>query len=81
MLVLKRCHRERNMARFYALAIEDTLFGDKALLRNWGRIGTRGREIRQFYPDDADARRAMEEWVRRKRQRGYHIVAPDPAIL
>ena len=31
------------MARFYALSIEPTLFGDVCLIRRWGRIGTRGQ--------------------------------------
>lgn len=71
MLVLHRRDPARNMARFYALAIEDTLFGDKALLRNWGRIGARGREVRDLYSTEALARQALESWIRRKRKRGY----------
>ncbi|WP_404513759.1 WGR domain-containing protein [Bradyrhizobium ottawaense] len=31
------------MARFYVLAIEPTLFGNTALVREWGRLGQRGR--------------------------------------
>ena len=38
MLVLERRDPSRNMARFYVLAIEPTLFGDMALVREWGRI-------------------------------------------
>jgi hypothetical protein len=30
----------RNMARFYVLAIEPTLFDEMALVREWGRIGS-----------------------------------------
>lgn len=71
MLVLHRRDSARNMARFYVLAIEDTLFGDKALLRNWGRIGARGREVRDLYSTEALARQAMDKWARQKFQRGY----------
>jgi predicted DNA-binding WGR domain protein len=42
LLVLERRDAQRNMARFYVLAIEPTLFGDVALLREWGRIGSTG---------------------------------------
>ena len=40
MLVLERRNAGRNMARFYVLAIEPTLFGEMALVREWGRIGS-----------------------------------------
>ena len=30
----------RNMARFYTMALQPTLFGEWALLREWGRIGS-----------------------------------------
>jgi predicted DNA-binding WGR domain protein len=43
MLVLERRNASRNMARFYVLAIEPTLFGEMALVREWGRIGSWGR--------------------------------------
>ena len=35
MLVLERRNASRNMARFYVLAIEPTLFGEMALVREW----------------------------------------------
>ena len=39
-LVLERCDPARNMARFYVLTIEPTLFGDTALVREWGRLAS-----------------------------------------
>ncbi len=77
MLVLKRRDPARNMARFYVLTIEDTLFGSKALLRRWGRIGTGGREIRQIYPGESEAAQAMAKWASLKQRRGYEIEACD----
>ena len=44
VLVLERVDRAKNMARFYVLSIEPTLFEDLALVRRWGRIGSAGRE-------------------------------------
>ena len=43
LLVLERREPAANMACFYVLSLEDTLFGDTALVREWGRLGTTGR--------------------------------------
>jgi len=59
------------MARFYVLSIEPTLFGDHALIRGWGRIGSIGRQRREFFADDASAGVALETWLARMHRRGY----------
>lgn len=59
------------MARFYVMQVEAGLFGDSQLLRHWGRIGARGREIRSHYPTREEARAALDLWLRRKLKRGY----------
>jgi predicted DNA-binding WGR domain protein len=41
-LVLDRVDSTCNMARYYVLAIEPSLFGDAPLIREWGRIGRSG---------------------------------------
>jgi predicted DNA-binding WGR domain protein len=43
-LYVQRIDTTKNMARFYAMSIEPDLFGGSALVRRWGRIGTRGQE-------------------------------------
>lgn len=43
-LYAQRSDTTKNMARFYAMSIEPDLFGGSALVRRWGRIGTRGQE-------------------------------------
>lgn len=70
-ILLERIDPGRNMARFYVLSIEPTLFGDQALIRGWGRIGSKGRQRREFFADDASAGVALETWLARKRRRGY----------
>ena len=50
VLVLERVDRAKNMARFYVLSIEPTLFEDLALVRRWGRIGSAGRERIDLHP-------------------------------
>lgn len=71
LLVLERRDPARNMARFYVLTIEPTLFGDAALVREWGRLGTRGRRRLDLFREEAAAFEALETWLTRKRRRGY----------
>ena len=54
-VVLRRVDPELNVARFYALMIERDLFGTVRLVRNWGRIGTRGRERVQVFVGEEEA--------------------------
>ena len=70
-VVLRRIDPELRMARFYSVMIERDLFGTVRLVRNWGRIGTRGREIVQVFDYEFEARKALEAFARAKRQRGY----------
>ena len=70
-LLLHRIDPARNMARYYALSLEPSLFGDIALARRWGRIGTRGTQILELHPDRASALAALERLAARKRLRGY----------
>lgn len=49
LLVLERREPNANMARFYVLSLEETLFGDTALVREWGRLGTPGRRRLDLY--------------------------------
>jgi predicted DNA-binding WGR domain protein len=63
------------MARFYVLAIEPTLFGDMALVREWGRIGASGRRRLDLHSDLASAAEALDAWLARKGRRGYRIRA------
>ena len=67
----RRIDPTRNMARFYLLSLEPTLFGDVALLRHWGRIGTRGRQALSLHATMADAESALTRQITRRRKRGY----------
>ncbi|MEY9186482.1 WGR domain-containing protein [Bradyrhizobium ottawaense] len=63
-LVLQRCDPACNMARFYVLTIEPTLFGDTALVREWGRLGQRGRRRMDLFAGRVQAVEALETWRR-----------------
>ena len=75
VLVLERVDRARNMARFYVLSIEPTLFDDLALVRRWGRIGTVGRQRIDLHPSRPVAQIELKKWLDRKRRRGYQLRA------
>ncbi|EIM31123.1 WGR domain-containing protein [Microvirga lotononidis] len=70
-LVLRRCDPRCNMARYYVLSIEPSLFGDAALIREWGRLGRSGQRRVELYENRSCAMEALETRLRRKRRRGY----------
>jgi predicted DNA-binding WGR domain protein len=71
MLVLQRRDEASNVARFYVLAIEPTLFGDMALVREWGRLGCEGRRRLDLYMSETAALESLSAWLARKSKRGY----------
>jgi predicted DNA-binding WGR domain protein len=75
-LVLRGVDVARNMARFYAMSIEPTLFDGRSLVRNWGRMGTQGRYKIEPFEDEASAEGAMARLARIKSARGY-LEVPD----
>lgn len=62
------------MARFYCLSVERSLFGDVALVREWGRIGTRGKRRLDLFADAAKAEAALSKLAAAKVRRGYLAV-------
>lgn len=70
-LYVERRDPRRNMARFYALSIEETLFGQARLVRRWGRIGTAGRTVQHSFDNEGEAVSLFLELLRAKRMRGY----------
>ena len=73
LVVLDRCDPAQNMNRFYVLSIEASLFGDAALVREWGRIGQPGRRRVEIHETEGKAVESLERWLRRKRRRGYRV--------
>ena len=68
---LRRIDYTRNMQRFYRLDVQPDLFGGVLLVKQWGRIGTRGRIVDESYQSEALAADAMQRQAERKRRRGY----------
>jgi predicted DNA-binding WGR domain protein len=70
-LVLHRIDQEQGVRRFYSLMIERDLFGTIRLVRNWGRIGTKGQELVEVFASEVEAGQALEVIAQAKRRRGY----------
>ena len=70
-LHLRCIDRSSNKHRFYALSVQRTLFGEWALVREWGRIGVSCRLRRDLYPSAGSAIDALIELSRQKTTRGY----------
>ncbi|MFC3058579.1 WGR domain-containing protein [Paenirhodobacter populi] len=70
-ICLNRIDPAQNMRRFYSLTIQPTLFGGVSIMRNWGRIGTRGQAMMQTFDDPQQAAVALERLACIKRSRGY----------
>ncbi len=68
----------QSVARFYSLMIERDLFGRVVLVRNWGRIGTNGRELVEEFAGEIEAGLALEVVAQAKRRRGIGICNDAP---
>lgn len=72
MITLYRVDDDQNMHRFYHLRIEQTLFGGWALIREWGRIGSRrGQSLEEWFDRMEPAEAALRKLEAMKRRRGY----------
>ena len=59
------------MHRYYRLDVQPDLFGAWCLMREWGRIGTTGRERSVPFPTPQEAQAALDKQCRAKERRGY----------
>ena len=71
---LRRIYPDRNMARFYAMSLQPTLFGEWALLREWGRIGSTGRLVTGCFATEPEAAVALEKQRATKLRKGCRAV-------
>jgi predicted DNA-binding WGR domain protein len=61
----------RNMARFYKLDVQPTLFGQWSVVREWGRIGRAGTVRIETHQTRGKADLSMALNWTRKLKRGY----------
>jgi predicted DNA-binding WGR domain protein len=61
-----------NKNRFYSVRVQQTLFGQWAVIREWGRIGSRtGQRLEHWFDDVRSAKAVMDRISAAKRRRGY----------
>jgi predicted DNA-binding WGR domain protein len=70
-LVLERREHAVRTARYYVLSVEPTLFAEVSLVRQWGRIGSRGRRLVELHGTPQLAVEALDKWLARKKRRKY----------
>lgn len=78
-LYFERTDATKNMARFYALSIELTLFGTPCLTRRWGRIGSDGQAKEHHFVCEKDAVVMFLDLLRARRARGYRTRTMEKA--
>lgn len=71
---LERHHDEKNMHRFYRLSISATLFGEFALVREWGRVGSKRVQRKEdWYKKETEALAAGLKLQKQKCRKGYQL--------
>ena len=63
---LETVDRPRNIARRYAIALSQDLFGSAIVEFSWGRIGTRGQGRTVSFAQRSDAERFVAQLLRRR---------------
>lgn len=71
-LRLEKIDPHRNQWRWYILSVQPTLFGEWALIREWGRIGNDGGQSEtDYYASERDALNECNLIKSAKIKRGY----------
>lgn len=69
---LEKIDPQKRQMRFYSLTLSKTLFGEWCLVREWGRIGTKGGQRKCHYGSSrALMQRQMKFLAGQKQRRGY----------
>jgi predicted DNA-binding WGR domain protein len=70
-IMLTRNIAQQNVHRFYKLDVQPTLFGEWALVREWGRIGRAGTVRVETHHSRGIADIAMASYWTNRLKRGY----------
>jgi len=79
-MMLRRVDPTRNMSRFWSVRLQPSLFEEVLLVRNWGRIGSRGQERSYWFSTRQAALAAFEKITSAKRRRGYATQLTDAVM-
>lgn len=70
-IYLEKRDPDKNMQRFYAMHVTQTIFGDWALIREWGRIGSPGTVRENWFDTEEEALAAKWNLLNQKIKKGY----------
>jgi len=68
---MTRVDASANMARFYSMSLQVTLFAECSLVREWGRIGWGGQVKINSFSTEKEAKAELERLRLSKNKRGY----------
>ncbi len=71
---LEKRDQSKNLACFYVLRIQPTLFGQWALQKCWGRIGSQGCESSLWFETEDEALDALITLESQKKRCGYRLL-------
>ena len=78
---MTRVDPEKNMARWYEIDVQPTLFGEFTVERHWGRIGSVGQSKTFWFRDESAADLLASQVSIAKARRGYiALVPPRPPL-
>ena len=65
-----RPHQETS-GQFYQLILQEDLLGGWTVIRQWGRLGQRGRFRQEYFDDLPAAQEALEAYRKRQADLGF----------
>lgn len=68
---MTRVDPDKNMARWYEIDVQPTLFGEFTVERHWGRIGSAGQSKTFWFNDEPAADQMAKSVCAIKVRRGY----------
>ncbi len=77
---MTRVDPEKNMARWYEVDVQPTLFGEFTVERHWGRIGSIGQSKTFWFDDEPRADKMARLVSDAKSRRGY-AAPPSPTCV
>ena len=69
--LLMRLDPGLNMRRFYRIEASADLFGGIHIIREWGRVGTRGQRLSHWCATEDEALNLSDTLLQAKLRRGY----------
>ena len=80
-VTFERVNPAKDESRFYYLGWQPTLFGDKAMVRIWGRKSGRRRSLTRPFASLEEAWPAFRTIIKTRLRHGYHLVEPEKYVI